>query len=77
VGLSLTGPEEVQRWSDELHAQLEIIFEQRQGKFPIVVSVDGLYRSERQAEGRELSAARVRGACVSAAAPARAARRRR
>lgn len=43
AGLSLTNPEEVQRWSDELHAKLELIFEQRQGKFPIVVSVDGFY----------------------------------
>lgn len=43
TGLSLTITEEVQRWSDELRAKLEIIFQQRQGKFPIVVSVDGFY----------------------------------
>jgi hypothetical protein len=43
TGLSLTTTEEVQRWSDELHAKLEIIFQQHQGKFPIVVSVDGFY----------------------------------
>jgi hypothetical protein len=43
AGLSLTNSEEVQRWSEELHAKLEIIFQQRQAKFPIVVSVDGFY----------------------------------
>jgi hypothetical protein len=43
AGLSLTSAEEVQRWSDELHGKLEVIFQQRQGKFPIVVSVDGFY----------------------------------
>jgi hypothetical protein len=43
AGLSLTTPEEVQRWSEELHSKLELIDQRRQGKFPIVVSVDGLY----------------------------------
>lgn len=43
AGLSLTNPEEVQRWSDEVHAKLEAIYQERQGKFPIVVCVDGFY----------------------------------
>lgn len=42
-GLSLTTAEEVERWRDELYQKLGVILEQRKGKFPIVVSVDGLY----------------------------------
>ena len=42
-GLSLTSADEVQRWSEEVHAKLEAIFQERQGKFPIVVCVDGFY----------------------------------
>jgi hypothetical protein len=43
AGLSLMSREDVQRWSDEVHAKLELIFQQRQGKFPIVICVDGFY----------------------------------
>lgn len=42
-GLSLTSPDEVQRWSEELNVKLAAIYRERQGKFPIVVSVDALY----------------------------------
>jgi hypothetical protein len=43
AGLSLTNSDQVQRWSEELHAKLEIIFQQRQAKFPIVVNAEGFY----------------------------------
>lgn len=41
-GLSLTTPEEIERWREELHLKLDVIFKERGGRFPIVVSVDGL-----------------------------------
>lgn len=42
AGLSLTSAEDVQLWSEEVHAKFEVLYRERQGKFPIVVCVDGL-----------------------------------
>jgi hypothetical protein len=41
-GLSLSTPEEVERWREQLYGKLELIAQARKGRFPIVVSVDGL-----------------------------------
>jgi hypothetical protein len=41
-GLSLTTPDEVERWREELYLKLGVIAKERGGRFPIVVSVDGL-----------------------------------
>jgi hypothetical protein len=41
-GLSLTTPEEVECWRDELYAKLGVLAKERGGRFPIVVAVDGL-----------------------------------
>jgi hypothetical protein len=41
-GLSLSTAEEVERWRLELYGKLEPIAQARQGRFPIVVSIDGL-----------------------------------
>jgi len=41
-GLVLGTPEDVARWGEELFAKLGAIESQRGGRFPIVVSVDGL-----------------------------------
>src|SRR5690606_18286055 len=42
-GLSPTSAEEIERWRAELYEELGAVLKQRNGKFPIVVSVDGLY----------------------------------
>ncbi len=41
-GLSLSTPEEVERWREELYRKLELIAKERTGRFPIVVCIDGL-----------------------------------
>lgn len=61
-GLSLTNSEEVQLWSNEVHAKLDVILRERGGKFPIVVCFDGVYIRPAVAElyGRAVTAYRER-----------------
>jgi hypothetical protein len=41
-GLTLSSPEDVERWRAELFAKLAVIEGQHGGRFPIVVCVDGM-----------------------------------